>query len=117
MNTPPTQKVYRYTDTKIRCNKGLARLRFLKKVNKTDTCWLWIGDTNKKGYGLFYFNGRMTHAHHFLLDAKPDWDKKEMACHKCNEPSCVNPAHIYIGTHQTNMEDLKANNRKSYATH
>lgn len=111
------QKTYRYANTKAKSNNGLAKLRFMAKVNKTSTCWLWTDKLNKKGYGLFYFNGRMTHAHHFLLERKPDWDKQEMACHKCNEPSCVNPDHIYIGNHQTNMKDLKLNNRKANATY
>jgi hypothetical protein len=70
-------------------------------------CWIWTASTKGFGYGTFYLNGRSLSAHrasYALLVG--DLIKGMEICHKCNNPSCVNPHHLYQGTHKQNMEDM-----------
>lgn len=88
--------------------------RFWKKVQKTDSCWLWMGSKNSgvSPHGRVRIDGknRLTHHISFLLanGYLPAFDGKVMAlCHNCGNASCVNPEHLYIGTHKENMQDKK----------
>lgn len=78
--------------------------RFWALVEKTPYCWNWIGSTSTRGYGRFWKGGRVIPAHWFLLDDYPPAGKE--ACHKCDNPSCVRPGHIFIGTRSDNMRDM-----------
>lgn len=75
-------------------------------------CWLWIGATDRRGYGQLRDGGRNRVATHVALelDGRPV-PKGMFACHKCDNPSCVNPAHIFIGTQLDNMRDALRKNR------
>jgi len=88
--------------------------RFLSKVNKTDACWLWTRGKTIGGYGKFDFKGRTVLAHRIAYEMwvgpiPPD----EEIRHKCDEPSCVNPAHLHTGTHQQNIDDKVEKNRQA----
>lgn len=75
-------------------------------------CWNWTGATNGKGYGQFSLNGKTILAHHFLLLDR--LEKGKEACHHCDNPSCVRPSHIFIGTRSDNMQDcVKKGRHKS----
>ena len=85
-------------------------------------CWVWTGPCDEQGYGLFYYQdetGRMrrTRAHRWLLGhlrGKPltrDVVGKEDGCHHCDNPPCVNPAHLYTGTRKQNIADAVARGR------
>lgn len=81
--------------------------RFWEKVDRAapDDCWLWTASTNGR-YGLFWLNGRKVKAHRMawrLLRGSPP--KGKMACHTCDTPACVNPAHIFWGTMSDNIND------------
>lgn len=78
----------------------------MSKVAVTNDCWIWNGCRNNKGYGGFYLNGKRTLAHWFLLDEKPDPKNGKIACHSCDNPACVNPDHIFIGSYSDNMKDM-----------
>lgn len=81
--------------------------RFWEKVDKKpDGCWNWKGYTdNGKAYGRLRLgkeNKIATHVSWFIHTGK--WPNKYM-CHKCDNPPCVNPEHLFEGTHWDNMED------------
>lgn len=88
---------------------------FWSRVDKSggeDACWLWTGCKSKKGYGRFYWDERMQKAHrvsYFLAFGK--WDDGLMVLHKCDNPACVNPKHLFLGTNQDNVEDRGRKNR------
>lgn len=105
--------------------------RFWTKVNyhnEIDTqCWTWKGATNGRNgwrYGIAYYRGKTTTAHRvaWLLTRADDIPKGHFVCHKCDNPICVRPSHLFIGTQSTNMQDCVKKNRisrigRSWKTH
>jgi hypothetical protein len=95
-----------------------AREQFWTKVDKNgpDGCWLWIGAKHKRGYGACgakaYGDCRAHRvAWRYLRGEIPD--DKEL-CHRCDNKLCVNPDHIFLGTHHENMLDAKAKKRHTF---
>lgn len=86
--------------------------RFWSKVNVTDTgrCWNWSGAKDGHGYGLVLFNGKSTRAHKVALYLRSG-SFPAYACHRCDNPGCCNPDHIYSGNHASNMADKVARGR------
>ena len=82
-----------------------ARIRFFKKVNKTDTCWLWTGCISC-GYGRFTYNAKSYGSHCFswLLTGNTI-PEGHLIRHKCRNRHCVNPEHLETGTREQNMAD------------
>lgn len=83
-------------------------------------CWLWIRRCNKAGYGKFSINSNPVYAHRFSFEMYkhkiPNTGNKldTCICHTCDTPSCVNPNHLFLGTHRENMRDAIQKNRKGY---
>ena len=83
--------------------------KFLSRVNISIStgCWEWVAGKCKKGYGTFWANGRTNKAHRFSYTIfNKEIPKGLFVLHKCDNPSCVNPEHLFTGTNQDNMDDM-----------
>lgn len=87
--------------------------RFWSKVNKTDGCWLWTAAICKSnGYGKFGFNGKTPDAHRFAWQlVHGEIPDGLHVLHTCDVKLCVNPDHLYLGTHRDNMRDARLRHR------
>lgn len=80
-------------------------------VEKTESCWIWIGTQARLGYGRFL----RSYAHRFSYELHfgkiPD-DK--VVCHKCDNPSCIRPDHLFLGTMKENTQDMLRKRRHQH---
>jgi hypothetical protein len=84
-------------------------------VRGPNDCWLWMGAMRPNGYGLFHFGGRGKYirAHRAAYSlTHPRADIRGLSvCHVCDNPRCVNPRHLWLGSHQQNMRDMARKGR------
>ncbi len=107
----------------VKRENGNINHGFWARVTKGDSksCWNWTGGKNEKGYGALRFLGERILAHRLSWIIHngpiPEHDSYHGFCilHRCDNPSCVNPDHLFLGTHQDNMDDMVAKNRHASA--
>lgn len=92
-----------------------VEVRFWRKVQKTETCWLFMGRLNEDGYGVFSVNRRSKHAHRvsFELTYGP-LSSGLFACHHCDVRPCVRPDHLFKGTAADNTADMIQKGRQRW---
>src|SRR3990167_7794333 len=87
--------------------------RFWSKVICGPGCWNWTRATNTHGYGWVTWNKTQTHAHRVAWEiTNGPIPKGKHVLHHCDNTKCVNPSHLYLGTHADNMRD-RADRRRS----
>ncbi len=85
--------------------------RLWARVKKSDTCWEWQGYRDKDGYGKVRFNGRDHPAHRISWMLHIGRMAAQCVLHRCDNPPCVNPKHLFEGTRQDNNRDMFAKGR------
>lgn len=93
------------------------RWAYFAPVGTPDECWEWRGHRTRHGYGLFTYRGRRMPASRVaLVMTGIALGDDQLACHHCDNPPCVNPAHLYAGTASDNMQDSIRRGRFNRAT-
>jgi hypothetical protein len=87
--------------------------RFGDKVKKSDYCWTWTAGKDKKGYGRMWVDGKDRRATHVALFLTTGVWPTEQVLHKCDNPECVNPDHLFVGSIADNMADKFAKGRQA----
>lgn len=93
------------------------RRRLTDDVSRTDTgCWEWLGTCGSDGYGRITVNGRQSRAHieSYRLFCGPIPDGL-WVLHRCDNPPCINPEHLFVGSVQDNVDDMFAKGRANKA--
>jgi len=85
------------------------------KINKITKCWVYIGGIGKDGYGVAWFNGKCFRAHRLAYQLfRGTIPKRKHICHHCDNPPCINPNHLFVGTALDNARDCIQKGRTNY---
>lgn len=92
---------------------------FWPRVEKTESCWLWTASRNAMGYGQFRVGSKTDRSSRCALAHRVAWELVNGAVpaglcvlHRCDNPRCVNPAHLFLGTRTDNSRDKVAKGRQ-----
>ena len=84
-----------------------------KTIKYNSGCWLWQGGVARR-YGVIKIEGKTKRVHRVVWELNNGSIPDGMfVCHSCDVPRCVNPEHLFIGTHTDNMRDMIQKGRKS----
>jgi predicted XRE-type DNA-binding protein len=111
-------------DIGITAGKKLPKLsfvdidRFISKITlgSENECWMWKGGKFSNGYGVFHLARKLVKAHRvsfqlFVNDIPDGWE----ICHRCDVKLCCNPAHLFLGDSNDNIQDMKRKGRNGSA--
>lgn len=90
--------------------------RFWEKVRRAgpDECWEWIAAKQSKGYGHIYVDGTVRDAHRVSFYLEHGRWPQPNCLHSCDNPSCVNPAHLREGTQSENIIEMFTKGRRAH---
>jgi len=92
----------------------LLRQRFYENVKPGSGCWLWRGSLTAKGYGRIKIKRKHYGAHRLSwIVHNGDIPDGLCVCHKCDTPQCVNPSHLFLGSHADNQRDCQRKGRRA----
>ena len=100
--------------------KAWRRRVFWSRVDKTPglgpngTCWEWVAGGTKAGYGLMYFGERRQYAHRISWFLEHGAWPVLHVCHKCDNPPCINPSHLFEGNDAANIADALAKGKMQH---
>jgi hypothetical protein len=111
-----TLKLY---NNKRRETRDVIKIFWSKVIIKgKDDCWEWTGNKDKDKYGLFYIDGinHRVHRFSFTLSGGILNSDNPLVLHRCDNPGCVNPAHLFAGSQKDNIYDCIKKGRRRYIT-
>lgn len=87
--------------------------QLLNNIVQYNDCHIWKGAVGNNGYGRVYFENKTQQTHRVVFKHfNPTIDITGLCiCHTCDTPTCINPAHLWIGTHKQNQQDAKNKGR------
>lgn len=120
----PNERVIHRNGDRLDCRKAnlfvyaldRPESRFWPKVSVREpgACWPWLGRRTPTGYGLFRVGSRMVPAHRYAWQITyGDIPNPMEVCHRCDNPCCCNPQHLFLGTQADNVRDMQAKGRRA----
>jgi hypothetical protein len=85
-------------------------------LDEATGCWNWTGNLRNWRYGGIYYSGRDESVHRVVAHLYLGFDLASPleVCHRCDNPRCFNPKHLFVGTHLENMQDMVKKGRSNY---
>jgi HNH endonuclease len=93
-------------------------VRFWAKIDRSGDCWVWTAATGNQGYGQFVVNHRKIRAHRIAFElAYGPIPTGLLVLHRCDNPPCCNPDHLFLGTQADNVDDMVEKRRHGTHVH